>query len=223
MTIQKTALLSLATLLLASSANAQSCSRTRPVVIHLPQRHHHHDVHYVAPQRTYQTVHHVTAHVLETPPTPDSIAFGGWSHTDELAASLEVLMNELCLDLYYNYSHNHGFRETYGEAFSLFKTVQYIHAAEHNYDRATVQTRLGGADALFHHIQENVHGWSRIQHRQIGTLGIVTKMHLIERTLHQLMDDVGVSASTGLEVPPTPQALSVPQQLSYAPEPPALP
>jgi len=146
---------------------------------------------------------------VELPPTPDVAGYGEFSHVDELAAQLERLMNELCLDLHYNYSHNPGFHETYAEAYSLFQTAQFIHASEHNYDRGAIQSRIGGADALMHHIQDDVNGWSRVPHRQIGTLGMVTKLEMIEDTLHHLMQDVGVSLTTGLEIPPPPAIVPV--------------
>jgi hypothetical protein len=125
-------------------------------------------------------------------PTPQEITFGGYGHVDDLAQRLEFLMNDLCLDLYYNYSHNPGFRETYSEAYSLLETAKYIHAAEHAKDRDAISRKLGGADALFHHVEDDVRGWSRVHHRQIGTLGILSKIEMAESVLHHLMEDVGV-------------------------------
>lgn len=154
---------------------------------------------------------------VETAPTPQEISFGGFGHVDDLAMRLETLMNELCLDLYYNYSHNPGFQETYSEAYALLENARFIHAAEHNADRDVIRQKLGGADALFHHIQDDVRGWSRVHHRQIGTLGILTKMEMSESVLHHLMNDVGVSPVApeqapvpvgGPEVAPPPTALS---------------
>lgn len=63
------------------------------------------------------------------------VEFGSFSHVDDLASRLEELTNELCLDLHYNYSHNAGFRETYGEGYQLLAVAQFIHGAEHNNDR----------------------------------------------------------------------------------------
>ncbi len=76
----------------------------------------------------------------------------------------------------------------------------------------SVQAQLEGADALFHHIEDDVRGWSRIPRRQIGTLGIQTKLSITEDTLHHLMKDVGVTATTGLEEPPAPRKRSAPRQ-----------
>jgi hypothetical protein len=137
----------------------------------------------------------------EVPLSPASITFGEFSHVDELTAQLEVLLNQICLDLYYNYSLNSHFHATYTEAYSLYQTTRYIHASEHNDDRQAVRRRLGGANALFHHIQKDVCGWHRVPRRQIGTLGIIAKLEMAEETLHHLMEDVGVSVTDDLEAP----------------------
>jgi hypothetical protein len=204
MTIQRTVLFAIAGLMISTNASAQ-CSRARQIII-TPD--YYHRTAYVRPHVSVHPHHSHYRQTVERPPAPSEIVFGGYTHTDELAAQLELLMTELTLDLYYNYSHNPGFQETYTEAYTLFQTAQYIHAAEHNYDRATVTQRLGGADALLHHIEDDVRGWSRIPRRQIGSLGIVTKLQNAVDTLHHLMEDVGVSTATGLEVPPAPETFS---------------
>lgn len=208
MMIHRTVLCGVVGLLLASSAHAQHYHSGG---IHLRYHHPHHLLH-TTHHLHYPHRVHVSSHVQTAmlPPAPSSVTFGAFSHVDDLAARLEVLMNQLCLDLYYNYSHNPGFHETYAEAYSLFQTVRSIHAAEHNLDREAVRSQLGGADALFHHIEDDVRGWSRIPRRQIGTLGILTKMEMAEETLHHLMEDVGVTVAPGLEEPPVPSSLSTP-------------
>lgn len=140
----------------------------------------------------------------------DQIAFGGFSHVDDLAARLEFLSNELCLDLYYNYTHNRGFDVTYAEAYQILEVAEFIHSLEHQHmDRVAIRNRLNGLDALFHHVQDDVRGWSRVHRRQVGTLGIIAKMDLMEATLHHLMNDVGVNATAevehGLERAPAPR------------------
>ena len=67
----------------------------------------------------------------------------------------------------------------------------------------------GGADALFHHIQDDVRAWHCVARRQIGTRGIVVKLEMAETTLLHLMEDVGVSVGAGVEEPPVPQNLPV--------------
>ena len=93
----------------------------------------------------------------------------------------------------------------------------------HANDRAAIQSKLNGMDALFHHLQDDVRGWSRIPRRQIGTLGILTKLEMAEEALHHLMEDVGVSLSQGLEEPPLPETFAPQSQgLSIAPPPPLM-
>ncbi len=147
-------------------------------------------------------------------PAPVAVQFGSFSHVDDLAVRLEGLTNELCLDLHYNYQHNHGFRETYAEAYQILQVAKFIHDAEHAQDRQAIAARLGGLDALFHHVEDDVRGWSRHHHRQIGSLGILTKMEYIESTLHHLMNDVGVQAA-----PQGPEQAPAPGGVELAPPP----
>lgn len=232
MTIQKTLLFSLASLIFASTANAQSHCH-RPIVV--PPSHHHHHHGYSRPvvinHVASRVAPYISAHLTHTSyspgsyqtaglaPLPTNVSFGAYSHVDELASRLEILMNELCLDMYYNHSHNPGFQETYSEAYSLYQTAKYIHASEHHYNREAIRSQLSGADALFHHIQDDVRGWSRASNRQIGTLGILTKMEMTEETIHHLMEDLGVSATPALEEPPVPAGFSPAGTLSVPPLP----
>lgn len=142
---------------------------------------------------------------------PQVIKFGGFSHVDDLASRLETLCNEFCLDLHYNYSHNPGFRETYVEAYEILQVAKFIHSAEHQNDRQAIASRLKGLDELFHHVQDDARGWDRHDHRQIGQLGIITKMDMIETTLHHLMNDVGVHVSGSAEPAPAPSGNGVEQ------------
>lgn len=169
--------------------------------------HHHHGTYYEQGGQYYY--HPQTASTSSTHTTsyqPQQVSFGGFSHVDDLASRLETLSNEFCLDLHYNYSHNRGFQETYREAYQVLDVAKYIHSAEHQNDRRAIQEQLDGLDRLFHHIQGDVRGWSRHHHRQVGQLGILSKMDLIESTLHHLMNDVGVRPTpvTGSEQAPPP-------------------
>lgn len=152
---------------------------------------------------------------------PIAVPYGSFSHVDDLASRLEELTNEFLLDLHYNYQHNPGFAQTYAEGYELLQVAKYIHAAEHAQDRNAIRSRLGGMDALFHHLEGDVRGWSRRHHRQIGQLGILSKMEMIESTLHHLMHDVGVGqapAAIGPEVAPPPAGFA-PAPLMVAPLP----
>jgi hypothetical protein len=206
---------------------------------HVIGNYHHDVVHrnstYIVPHTSHSN-HHGTYHLHNgnyyyTAQTVSSnhaaqavqVKFGSFSHVDDLASRLEELTNEFCLDLHYNYSHNHGFRETYAEGYQLMLVAKFIHDAEHAHDRDAIRSKLGGMDELFHHVQDDVRGWSRHHRRQIGQLGILSKMDMIESTLHHLMNDVGVHA-TGGEQAPAPGGLleQAPSPLTVAP-PPALP
>ncbi len=124
-----------------------------------------------------------------------------YGHVEDLAQRLEFLLNDLCLDLYYNYSHNPGFQETYSEAYALLETAKYIHAADHANDRDAISRKLGGVDALCYHVEGDVLGWSRVHRRHIGTLGILSKMEMTESVLHHLMEDVGVQPEIPEQAP----------------------
>lgn len=211
---------------------------------HVIGQYHHDVVHqdstYIVPH-TSQSAHHGTYHVHNnryyyTPQTaavgnqqvvtkPGIVEFGSFSHVDELAARLETLANEFLLDLHYNYSHNEGFRETYAEAYQLLEVAKYIHAAEHQHDRQAIQSKLNGMDTLFHHIQDDVRGWSRHQHLQVGQLGILSKMDMIESALHHLMNDVGVkqAPAPGANGQAPPPAGSAVTPLTTAPPPSTIP
>lgn len=184
---------------------------------HVIGRQHHDVIHqnptYVAPPVT-QVYVPPTRHQTYRPVQPE---FGSFSHVDELASRLETLATEFCLDLHYNYSHNPGYRETYREAYQILQVAKYIHAAEHQHDRAAIQQQLGGLDQTFHHVRDDVRGWSRHHHRQVGQLGILAKMDGIESSLHHLMNDVGVRPTPVQQVP-APSA-SVPPSLGAPPAP----
>ena len=141
MTIQRTVLLSIANVLASSTTTSTAtaqCHRARRIVVHPTHQHYSH--YRPTPHVAYRP--HSDHGYLETaqlPPAPSTVAYGSFSHVDDLAARLEVLMNQICLDLYYNYSHNPGFHETYTEAYSLYQMTRYIHASEHNYERIAIR------------------------------------------------------------------------------------
>ncbi|QDS95952.1 hypothetical protein FF011L_47540 [Roseimaritima multifibrata] len=166
---------------------------------HVPAHHgNHHGQYYVEDSRYYYVPPTSIGH---TAARPAALAFGGYHQYEDLSGRLETMLNELLLDLHYNYSHNPGFQETYREGYELLNVAKYIHDAEHANDRDAMRAKLGGMDQLFHHIEDDVRGWSRHHHRQIGSLGILDKMEHIEATLHHLMHDVGVSAQEEAPLP----------------------
>jgi hypothetical protein len=153
----------------------------------------HNDTHYFyqAPPVVYRPGVQVAMRPA-TPIQPRAIEFGGFSHVDDLSGRLETLSNEFCLDLHYNYQHNPGFAETYREAYQILRAVKSAHANEHQGDKAALARTLADLDPLFHHVEEDVKGWSRDHHRQIGNLGIIDKMSQMEDLIHHLLHDVGI-------------------------------
>lgn len=165
-------------------------------------------INYYAPQPR------VTDHGAYVPARPVAIKFGSYARMDDLTARLERLANDLCLDLHYNYRHNRGFRGTYREAYEILETAKYIHDKEHQGDRAEVARRLNELDGLFHHVQDDIQGWSRRNVRQVGQSGARAKLDLIESTLHHLMNTVGVKGIHG-----DPRTAPAPADYEVAPTP----
>jgi hypothetical protein len=160
--------------------------------------HHYHGTYYYDDGINYYVPRpYVTGSQSYVTAKPVAVEFGGYSHVDDLAGRLERQANELCLELHYNYRHNGGFAQTYREAFQVLAAAKYIHASEHQGDRAEVARRLDEVDGLFHHVQDDVRRWSRRQNRQIGHGGAQAKLELVEAMLHHLMHDVGVKGSHG--------------------------
>ena len=147
---------------------------------------------YVSPPRTsyYQGADHSHEHAGNH--LPARVTYGGFSHVDDIAATLEAQANDLCLELHYNYQHNPGFRQTYREAYEILTTAKYIHGLEHSGNRDKVRQAVSELDGLFHHVQSDVAGWTGHHHRPVGHGGLTSKLEAVQETLHHLMDDVGV-------------------------------
>jgi hypothetical protein len=120
------------------------------------------------------------------------VTFGAFSHCKDLANRLDLLANELCLDLHYNYPHNRGFKETYREAYAILQLAKFVQGSDLPSNRDKLRESLQGLDRQFHHVQVDVKGWSRIHARQIGSLGIIEKTDQLESIIHHLLYDVGI-------------------------------
>lgn len=192
---------------------------------------HHHDYHYVVPSYAgYGAYYRYGNESYYTSPTvagrhtvyrPQPVAFGGFSHVDELSARLERAANQLCLDLYYNYNHNPGFKETYREAYQLLSKAKYVHGSEHGGDQEAIRQTLGEMDSLFHHVVDDLTGWSRHVHRPIGHGGAGPKVAEIEALIHHLMNDAGVKPAhdaAGQEAPNAEVRSTSPANAVQAPE-----
>ena len=170
----------------------------------IPSSHNSHGTYYTHSNTRYYHDRHGGAHGR-----PTAVQFGGYGHVDDLAARLETMTNEFCLDLHYNYQHNPGFAETYREAYEILELARYAHDEEHHGDRAEFARVMKEIDPLFHHVEEDVANWSRNHRRQFGRLGIIDKMQNMEAVIHHLMWDIGVTpdhhGGHGSEAAPAPR------------------
>lgn len=125
------------------------------------------------------------------------VTYGGFSHVDELCVRLESLANSFCLEIYYNYSRNPGFDDTYREAYEILEIAKYIHEEEHHGHRDEIAKELGGLDSLFHHVEDDVAHWhaNRGHHHHHGHLSKKDQLvEEMESVIHHLMNDVGVKS-----------------------------
>ncbi|MBY0587212.1 hypothetical protein K2X85_08550 [bacterium] len=179
--------------------------------------HHHHAVFYSHQNHSYYVpaAPMVTTSEQAPPPQkPQVVEFGGFTHTEELANRLDLLANEFCLDLHYNYRDNAAFKEVYREAYSILQTAKVVHDKEHLGDKQKIRESLSQLDSQFHRVQENTRGWARTHQRQIGDLGIVEKAGQMESVIHHLLYDAGIepdhapnttSPNSGREEAPPPE------------------
>ena len=146
--------------------------------------------HYYTPTAvTYAT----TANYAPPPvQAPVQLSFAGFTHLEDLSGRLEADANNFCLDLYHNYQHNPGFAEVYREAYQILQAAKYVHAKEHQGDRAEIARQVTSIDQLFHHVQQKVPTLARDNHRQIGMGDALTKAQNLEAVLHHLAYNVGV-------------------------------
>lgn len=148
----------------------------------------------------YYTPTIVTRQVVGVAPVvvqkPVELAFGGFSRNQDLAGRLSVEANAMCLDMHYNYQHNKNFVEVYRAAYNVLKAAKYLHGKEHQGDRETITNRMVEVDALFHDVQDQVRGWSRVVTKQIGASELQQKVEGVEAVLHHLCYDVGVEPHT---------------------------
>lgn len=146
--------------------------------------------HYYTPTAvTYSTAMNYSA---PPPQAPVQLGFGGFTHTEDLSGRLETDVNNFCLDLHYNYQNNPNFAEVYREAYGILQATKYVHAKEHQGDRAEMARQVQDIDQKLHHIQQEVLTLQRQPSRQIGVGEAVTKAQNMEAVLHHLAYNVGV-------------------------------
>ncbi|MDA7503478.1 hypothetical protein OAF74_03135 [bacterium] len=128
----------------------------------------------------------------QQPQEPVQIEFGQRRYVAELADQLQVLSNELCLDLYENYSANPNFKATYTDAYAVLSFAKYLQAEGNNVPQAQLIDEMSGIDSLFHEVEETVATWTPQQRKKISELDTPTRLEFIEETIHHLMYDIGV-------------------------------
>ncbi len=183
----------------------------------VPQQssHHFHGSYYVQNNGYYYTptpVVRVTSNfqTAQLPPVqqvvqqPVQLEFGGYARFEDLSGRLEIEVNRLCLDMFYNYRHNPGFDESYREAFALLEACKYVHAKEHQGDRSAIRDQVVQMDQLMHHVQEDIVQWSRQHIRQVASGGVIEKSGAVEAILHHLCYDVGIEPHGADEPAPAP-------------------
>ena len=193
--------------------------RGQPVI-----REHHDDYRYVVPSTprhgayyNYEDRHYFTPPappvVINQPVVvqrPVPIEFGAFKHQEQLAERLETLANQFCLDLHYNYRHNRNFAEAYREAYQLLQAVKYVHGSEHRGDRNAIRKSVTSIDNLFHHVQEEVSDWTRVDSRRVGDYSLLAKTEELQALIHHLMFDVGVKPDHDREEQAPPPAGAAP-------------
>ncbi len=140
--------------------------------------------------------------------------FGARRHLDTLADRLRREANSICWERQDNYQHEHDFRATYREMYTVLEDSIHIHDLAHDSAHRGVDNEdhiaedLHEMDRLFHHIEEDIEHWSsrnRYHHHDL-----THKMERFETTLHHLMEDYGVRSKrpapkpSGSAAPPKP-------------------
>lgn len=109
-----------------------------------------------------------------------------------------------------------GFNEVYGEAYQLLQGAKFIHDRGHQGDREAIRSNVTEIDDLFHHVQEEVAGLERHEHRQIGQLPLEGKTEELQALIHHLMYDQGIKPHHDQEGP---EVLEAPPAREEAPPP----
>lgn len=174
------------------------------------QQHQHQGAYYVANNAYYYTptpvVRVVATQPVQIPVVQQQVQlqYGGFARHDDLSGRLNAALNELCLDLHYNYQHNTDYAHTYREAYGVLQLAKSIHAKEHQGDREAIQRTVGTLDEQFHHVQEELAQWTRQARRPIGTGDVMQKVSAAEALMHHLCYDIGVKPhdTDGEQAPP---------------------
>lgn len=126
---------------------------------------------------------------------PVPVQFGGYAYVAELSPVLPVVINDLCLDMHYNYQGPANHAEAYRNAYAMLTASKAVPQSHEAGDREGVKRNLQEVDRLMHLLEEQTDGWQRNHRKQVGELGLLTKMEIASDMTHHLLYDVGVSTS----------------------------
>lgn len=124
---------------------------------------------------------------------PVEVPFGQFAYTDQLSEVLTTVLNDLCLDMHYNYSHNANYSAVYREAFAALTEAKGMNAAQQTDNRETIKQRLKLTDSILHKLEPQVQGWTRNHQKQVGEAGMLTKLEIAGDVTHHMMHDAGIS------------------------------
>lgn len=122
-----------------------------------------------------------------------AIQFGGFAHTEELGNLLPAVVNDFCLDMHHNYSHNQNFSSAYREAYAMLTTARSLQQSLPSNDRDVVKQHLVSIDQKLHLVDRQTQGWTRDHARQVGELGLIAKEEMVSDIIHHMMYDAGIS------------------------------
>ena len=133
--------------------------------------------------------------VPDQPPEPVQVVFGEATYSQDLAGRFERLLNDVALELHYNYRNNPDFDNAYRMTYDLLLNAKDILAAADQGDTQQVANQLYGLDQLFYLVFDQIADFERTEQKPIGEDDLLTKMAWAESTLQHLMHDAGVEPS----------------------------
>lgn len=141
-------------------------------------------------------------------------SFGDRHHVDTLADRMQREANSICWEMYNNYRHERGFRETYREMYTILEDAIHIHdlahddAHRHGNNEDHIAEDLHDIDRLFHHVEDDIRHWT--SRNRYHSHDLTYRMERLESTLHHLMDDYGVRSKRPAPRPNGPGSPPVP-------------
>lgn len=123
---------------------------------------------------------------------PAEFSFGGFARYQDLSGRLVMDVNALCLDMHHNYQDNKNFSEVYAEAYNVLQAAKYLQGNDHKGDHDAIGKRVAEVHRQFHHVMDEMRGWTRTANKQVGPNGLEEKSADVEAVLHHLVFDAGI-------------------------------